>query len=193
MSFLQPTEVHLRAVEQSPRATVEALSVLVVEPDLDELLHIAALLTGAGFQVTAAASFAQAKPLLTTHSPAVLLTAWRLGMYNGLHLVVRGKAIQPQLAALVTSAAADAVLQKDTEELGATFVLKPVASEHLVASILKTRFRAGGTGEPIRPPFEQRVAQRRALEPVDPASIDRRGTDRRRAMPWLLPPAPRST
>jgi hypothetical protein len=65
----------------------------------------------------------------------------------------------------------------------------------LIASILKTKFRREGD-EPIRPPFERRVRDRRALVPVDPlapVSIKRREGDRRRALPWLLPPPPRST
>jgi CheY-like chemotaxis protein len=168
-----------------------ALSVLVVDPVLEDLLQTVALLSTAGFHVTAAASFAQAKPLLTSDSPAVLLTALRLGMYNGLHLVVRGKATQPNLAALVTSPIADPVLEREAEQLGATFVLQPVTSEDLIASILKTRFQA--TDAPVRPPFEQRTGDRRALRPIDPISVERRGPDRRRTLPWLVPPPPRST
>jgi DNA-binding NtrC family response regulator len=176
-------------------APIGALTVLVVEPLLEQLLKTVTMLSTAGFKVTAAASFEQAKPLLTQDSPSILLTALRLGMFNGLHLVVRGKALQPGLAALVTSPQPDIVLQREAEQLEATFVLQPIASTELIASILKTKFRREGD-EPIRPPFERRVRDRRALVPVDPlapVSIKRREGDRRRALPWLLPPPPRST
>jgi DNA-binding NtrC family response regulator len=186
-------ETTLTPKAMAPTTHISALSVLVVEPVLDQLLHTVSLLATAGFQVTAAASFEQAKPLLTSDSPAVLITALRLGMYNGLHLVVRGKALQPRLAALVTSPQPDPVLQREAELLQATFVLQPIASEELIASILKTRYRDAGNTEPIRPPFERRLADRRALEPVDPISMDRRGSDRRRILPWLLPSPPRSS
>ena len=178
-----------------PHETVStsALSVLVVEPHLEELIATVAALTHAGFHVTAADSFAQAKPLLGTNAPAVLLTSLRLGGFNGLHLVVRGKSLQPKLAAVVTSLGADAMLQADAEALGATFIVKPITTDQLVASILKTYFKRNGDDEPVRPPFERRVAERRALQPVDAISAERRGPDRRRPLPWLLPPGPHTS
>jgi PleD family two-component response regulator len=170
-----------------------ALSILVVEPALDELVRTVAALSDAGFHVTAAERFAQAKHLLNPRSPSVLLTSLRLGCYNGLHLVVRGKALQSQLAAIVTSFEADAVLQSDAEALGATFVLKPITTDQLIASILKTYFRRRDDDAPIRPPFERRVGERRAPRPLESLSIDRRGSDRRRPLPWLVPPGQHSS
>lgn len=195
MTRAQHMQVPFRSVSSTPNPTTTAspLTVLVVEPVLDQLLQKVAILTGAGFLVTAAATFSQAKPLLTSQSPAVLLTATRLGMYNGLHLVVRGKSVQPSLAALVTSHVNDQVLQREAEQLGATFVLQPVSTDDLIASILKTRYRSTENTEPVRPPFERRLTQRRALEPVDPISVDRRASDRRRPIPWLVPLPPQST
>lgn len=190
-----PTEVpSLQSLGSSGEVVATAaLTVLVVEPALDELVRTVTTLTGAGFHVTAAEGFAQAKHLLGPHSPAVLLTSLRLGVHNGLHLVVRGKSLQPTMAAIVTSIEADAALRHDAEALGATFVVKPVPTDQLIASILKTYFRRHGDAEPIRPPFERRTAERRALQPVDPVSVDRRGPDRRRALPWLLSSNPRTS
>lgn len=177
----------------SEAVTTAALSILVVEPALDELVSRVSALTGAGFHVTAAESFAQAKQLLTPTTPSVLLTSLRLGGHNGLHLVVRGKGLQPNLAAIVTSSDVDAALRAEAEALGATFVVKPITPDQLIASILKTYFRPSGDADPIRPPFERREGQRRALQPLDPISVDRRGPDRRRPLPWLVPPSPRSS
>jgi DNA-binding NtrC family response regulator len=188
----EDTALHVVA-SNSETVGTGALSILVVEPALDELVRTVAALTQAGFHVTAAEGFPQAKHLLTPQAPAVLLTSLRLGCYNGLHLVVRGKAVQPKMAAIVTSSQADAVLQVEAEALGATFVVRPVTTDQLIASILKTYFRRNGDVEPIRPPFERRVSQRRALQPVEPISVDRRGSDRRRPLPWLVPPGPRSS
>jgi DNA-binding NtrC family response regulator len=170
-----------------------ALSILVVEPALDELVRTVASLTTAGFHVTAADGFSQAKPLLSSHAPAVLLTSLRLGCYNGLHLVVRGKALQTKMAAIVTSSEVDAMLQAEAEALGATFVVKPITTDQLIASILKTYFRRHDDAGPIRPPFERRVGERRALQAIEPISVDRRGPDRRRPLPWLLPRSPHSS
>jgi DNA-binding NtrC family response regulator len=168
--------------------TTNALSVVVVEPALNQLLATVSTLSAAGFHVTAAEGFAQAKPLLSS-GPAVLLTAARLGMYNGLHLVVRGKAIQPGMAALVTSPVADSILQSDAEALGATFVQTPIANRELIASILQTYFRSASDRRPVRPPFERRTHERRtSIRAVDP-NVERRAQDRRRVLPWLVPPS----
>jgi DNA-binding response OmpR family regulator len=164
------------------------LSILAVEPALDDLLSVVASLSESGFHVTAAEGFAQAKPLLTTHGPRILMTAARLGMYNGLHLVLRGKSLQPGLAALVTSDVPDRILQEEVEALGATFVTKPISTSHLVAAILQTVYRRDPDGPPIRPPFERRSADRRAS--ITPFGVERRNTDRRRLLDMFPPTTP---
>jgi DNA-binding response OmpR family regulator len=161
-------------------------SLVAVEPALGALLSIVEVLSKTGFHVTAAESFVQAKPLLRTHSPRILITAARLGMYHGLHLVLHGKSLQPSLAALVTSDTPDVVLQREVEELGATFVLKPIATSHLVAAILQTIYRRD-VDRPIRPPFERRSADRRGLP--TPCAQERRGNERRRLVALALPEA----
>ena len=171
--------VPLVASEERP-SEKHQLSVLTVEPVLDDLLAIASSLSAVGFHVTAAEGFSQAKPLLTTHGPRILMTAARLGMYNGLHLVLRGKSMQPDLAALVTSETPDRILQAEVEAMGATFVMKPISTSHLVAAILQTVYRRDAAA-PIRPPFERRSADRRAT--VTTFGEERRSTDRRRLMP----------
>ena len=71
----------------------------------------------------------------------------------------------------------------EAENLGATFVVKPIPANQLIASILKTYSRAPTDTTPIRPPYDRRQQQRRAeLQTVD---ADRRQTDRRRPLPWL--------
>jgi DNA-binding NtrC family response regulator len=163
------------------------LSVLVVEPALDELLIVTSMLSSAGFHVTAAASFAQARALLGgPRSFALLFTAVRLGMFNGLHLVVRARCVQPTMAALVTASPEDAMLQSEAESLGATFVVKPTTTQECIAAILQTVFRSETSAAPIRPPFERRRGERR--EARHPVSEDRRQTDRRRTIGWLTTP-----
>ena len=186
MSDLSPTErpAHLTTVS-GVESALDAPSVLIVEPELDELLRTTALLSGVGFVVTSATSFTQAKPLLTRHSPGILLTASRLGMYNGLHLVVRGKALQCDLAALVTSRVEDAILQREAEQLGATFVRRPMADRDLIASILKTRYRTPGDTTPNRPPFERRATER-LISPLESLTAGQPVMERRRPLPWLV-------
>lgn len=164
------------------------LSVLVVEPVLDDLIPLVSTLSRAGFRVTAAASFAQATPLLNLGTPAILMAAVRLGVYNGLHLVLRGKAIRPTLAALVFAPDTDPVLRADAEAMGATFVVKPIDERELIAAVAQTYFRRDRVGPPIRAPFERRVADRRAG--IHPSFPERRVVERRQDFRLLLSGCP---
>jgi DNA-binding NtrC family response regulator len=176
-----------RTVISPGEDTDRPLSVLVVEPALDELLIVTSMLSSAGFHVTAAASFAQARALLGGPRPfALLFTALRLGMFNGLHLVVRGRCVQPTMAALVTASPEDAMLQAEAEHLGATFVVKPTTTQECIAAILQTVFRSDAAAGPIRPPFERRRRERR--ETMASVNEDRRHSDRRRRIAWLTTP-----
>jgi DNA-binding NtrC family response regulator len=137
-----------------------AHTALVVEPSAPDAIWIALALSGLGFRVTASDTFQHARAQLT--SPvALLVTELRLGEYNGLHLVLRGKSLHPQLAGIVTSHIDDPVLYEEAERLGATFVLKSVGAHQFRAAVLRTLFRRVPPGEPIRPPYERRTKGRR--------------------------------
>jgi DNA-binding response OmpR family regulator len=176
--------VHLVASGLDSAAILGPLSLLVVEPSIDELLALVTTLSRAGFNVTAAQSFEEARPYLAARPPWVLVTALRLGIYNGLHLVVRGKAVRPDMAALVMSQTPDLVLQAEADALGATFLVKPLPPRDLIAAVLQTIFRRDAA-PPLRAPFERRRTERRAN--VVSFNPDRRRSDRRRVLPWLVP------
>jgi PleD family two-component response regulator len=159
------------------------LSVLVVDPSLEDLLLTMSRLTRSGFRVTAADSFAQAKGVIASRPPALLVTAVRLGAYNGLHLVLRAKSARPDVAAIVISAVDDPVLQADAEAMGATFMVTPVEEKDLIAAVLQTIFRSDASVGPIRPPFERRLGERRTAQVS--MHHERRVSDRRRVRPWL--------
>jgi DNA-binding response OmpR family regulator len=163
-----------------PAATPSAL---IVSPVLDELVHLVSLLTGSGFRVTAAENFVQAKALLSTQPPSILITSLQLGDYNGLHLVLRGRSARPDMVALITSTTADAGLHADAEAMGATFMLMPVSGPEFIAAVLRTLSRSDPSEPPVRPPFERRSRERRGT--VVPFNAERRGGDRRRGPFWL--------
>lgn len=153
-------------------------SILVVDPALEDLLPVILTLSRLGLRVTAAASFAQAKQLLSSNPPSVLLAAVRLGIYNGLHLVLHGKAVRPEMAAFIASPASDPVLRADAEAMGATFMVKPLAERDLIGAIMQTLFRQDLGVMPLHPPFERRSDDRRTT--VRGVSPERRIADRRR-------------
>jgi DNA-binding NtrC family response regulator len=157
--------LHMDSTRDTAARASRAIAVataLVVDPKLNEALAAVEMLTGQGFEVTVAETFAKAKDRLNTRPPTVLLTEIRLGEYNGLHLVLRGKAQRPTLAALVMSDIADPVLQADAEAMGATFLIKPLDNRELLAAVTRTLFQRDRAEGPVRPPFERRLRERRA-------------------------------
>ena len=73
----------------APFSPLRPLSALVVEPNELDLIRSVSALSGAGFTVSATGNYVDAKNLLTTHPPLVLVTDVRLGAYNGLQLALR--------------------------------------------------------------------------------------------------------
>ena len=107
-------------------------TVLLVEPDPQLLLHYAGGLTDAGFFVTACGSFERAFPRLQFVAPDVLITAARLGAYNGVHLVIRGRADYPNMVSIVFDTVFDVAIGTDAMAEGATYVERPQSIPELV-------------------------------------------------------------
>jgi DNA-binding response OmpR family regulator len=95
--------------------------ILVVEPDADLRTRQAVALSRAGHRVTGAASFESARQALKSEAPDVLITAVRLGAFNGLHLIMRARAAHPTLVAILTAHAADPILEAEGRSHGAVF------------------------------------------------------------------------
>ncbi len=156
---------------------IAPIATLLVEPQASDLVSIVSHLGGSCFDVTVANNFAVAKATLAAHPPALLITELRLGEYNGLHLVLRSKAVRPDTAAIVLADAADPVLQEEANKLGALFIVKPLAKAELIAAAL--RLTVAAAGHHIAPPFERRVHGRRLAAAALAATERRRGERRR--------------
>jgi DNA-binding NtrC family response regulator len=154
-----------------------ALRALIVGHRLRDAFAIATLLENCGVEPAVAESFVRAKSRLTRRPPALLITELRLGEFNGLHLVLHGKALRPTMTALVLSDTPDAVLQAEAECMGATFAVKPISKRDLLAILVRSLYTSGESG-PIRPPFERRQAERRGINVL--LHADNRQADRRR-------------
>ena len=148
---------------------------LVVEPLFSDVLLLVPILSALGFEITATENFEEARQSLRV-PPRLLITEIRLGEFNGLHLVLRGRSVRPDMAAIVTTTIDDPVLRHEAEIMGATFVLKPATADELQAAILRTVLRREPT--PIRGPFERRHGDRRVIVPAG-LLPERRRADRR--------------
>jgi len=109
--------------------------ILVVDDDPATLSGLAALLEGAGYSVSAAADFAEARRRLLSIRPALLIADVRLHDYNGLQLVVIAQSLSPAPPAIVTSGFHDPVLEREAQRLGAPLLEKPIDPAHLLALV----------------------------------------------------------
>ena len=98
--------------------------IMFIGPDDEDRPRMVDALKSLGFTFAVAEDFQEAKRVLASQAPDLLIAHVRLGAYNGLQLVLRGKVTYPHMAAIVVSDVADPVLQREVEAMDATLVLK---------------------------------------------------------------------
>lgn len=109
------------------------MSILVVDVDQPSVARRLEWLTQAGYAASGATSFEEGT-LLLEQRPALLVVACRLGAFNGIHLVMRGRSRNPQLPAIVLgNTAGDGAV--DAQAFGAVFGVKPESAEELLALV----------------------------------------------------------
>lgn len=129
--------------------------VLVVDADPETLAATCQVLSSAGYLVSSTSVFEEAKQRLLISPPDLLIADVRLGAYNGVHLVVRARADQPDMPAIVSHATADPVLEVEARRAGACYVVKspdPTALLDLVSGLLTGRPLEAATAVPRRWP-----------------------------------------
>ena len=99
--------------------------ILVVSQDDANLADMLGRLTDAGYRTRGASTFEEGKRLLEATPPDLLIADERLGEFNGLHLVVRGRAGNPDMGAIVTTPARVAGLDADARRLDAEYLVRP--------------------------------------------------------------------
>jgi len=110
-------------------------SVLLVHTNRATLLKLTGLLAREGYDVTTATSFKEARALLASVCPDVLVTAIRLDAFNGIGLALLAHHHQPTVAVVVTDAAHDAVLEREAARVGAAYVVNPIANLGFLSSV----------------------------------------------------------
>jgi two-component system response regulator HydG len=111
------------------------MRILVVDDDLDLMNGYADLLEQAGHTTVRCGSFPDARAAMKTNPFDVIVTDVRLGDRNGLGLLLDAAELRPDVQKVVMSGFDDPVLRRDAEELGAVFLLKPVAPEALFQAV----------------------------------------------------------
>jgi two-component system phosphoglycerate transport system response regulator PgtA len=108
---------------------------LVVDGDELFLEIASAWLTEAGYRVIACGNFSESKEHLAKKNVDLLVTDVRLGMFNGLQLVMLGRIQRPDMRAVVLTRFDDPVLRREAQAESATFLLKPVTAGQLLSAI----------------------------------------------------------
>lgn len=144
-----------------------AADILVVDANPTSLAKARDILERAGYQVRAVASFEEGKRELTRRLPDVLIADVRLGLYNGLHLILRTRLDHPEVAAVLTHTELDPALDAEARNVGANYFVTPVEPAALLAVVGRLIEQPAG-----EPSSNARRWQRNRTTNVLPASID---------------------
>jgi CheY-like chemotaxis protein len=112
-----------------------ASQILLVESEPDASASIGQLLASGGHTVTAVKSFEAASLPASRSRPDLLVTAVRLGRFNGLHLAVRFRADYPGLPIVVIGDETEVGLPAEARQLQARFLPRSTAPERMLAFI----------------------------------------------------------
>ena len=99
--------------------------IILVHDNALVLRELGAALTDRGYSVAAVRSFVDAKALLASSTPDLLIADVRLGEYNGLQLAIFSRQDHPDLPVIVTNATPDKIVEADAVRYGATFIADP--------------------------------------------------------------------
>lgn len=111
-------------------------SILLVDADREALFGTMTVLTKAGYIVTPASAFTDAKRELGRR-PDLVIADVRLGEFNGLHVLARARHENPHCRAILTHAVLDPVLEAEARRFGAVYMVKPMKSAALLAEVSK--------------------------------------------------------
>jgi DNA-binding response OmpR family regulator len=124
--------------------------ILLVEPDSKASAATERLLSDAGYLTVSVRTFDEAARQLAADCPDLLVTAVRLGAFNGLHLVLRCRGDHPDLPMIVTGEESDPLLAGEVTRYGARFVPKSLEPERflrVVSELLAGRSSQGPLGD----------------------------------------------
>src|SRR5262245_6454561 len=114
--------------------------VLIVEPDFDQALTLRDALLEDGYTVEVAQTFHAAVQKLTVGRIDVLITAVRLAAFNGLHLIIRTRTLDPRVRAIVMGQSSDR--SSDIGHVGVAFLQRPVDGATITDAVADAMDRA---------------------------------------------------
>jgi DNA-binding NtrC family response regulator len=121
----------------SATSATAKMRLLIVDDDVSLLEAMQRSLRDSMRTVVACDSFEKARQMLKDQLFDALITDVRLGAFNGLQLAVMARDMYPDMRLIVFSGFDDPVLRADAEQIGAVYLVKPVASGELLKLLEK--------------------------------------------------------
>jgi DNA-binding response OmpR family regulator len=82
--------------------------------------------------------FEEAKRFLANASPDLVIADECLGPFNGLHIIMRARAVDPDVSAIVTTRVKSRGLEADARSLNVEWMLKPETPQEWLAPISRS-------------------------------------------------------
>lgn len=109
--------------------------ILVIDDDEHALIGMSELLCEQGHDVTAAATYDEAKAALAASTFDLLVTDVRLRPHNGLHLVMHARAEHPETAIVITTGYDEPAIALEASRYNARFLKKPIRPTEFLKTI----------------------------------------------------------
>jgi len=109
--------------------------ILLVESDRTLLRRTEAVLSTAGHLVACVSTYHEAKHLMDSVSPDMLIVGVRLDAFNGMHLAVRCRREYPLPPVMITSPHPDPVMEAEAGRIGAMFMVDPLENPEFLPRV----------------------------------------------------------
>lgn len=116
-------------------AAMTPARILVVLSDDQARSAVEQAVSSAEHHVTYLSRFQEAKQRIEIAPPDLIITAVKLGAYNGLHLVLRARSERADMPAIVLHTERDPVLAREAASARATFVVLPFEARRFAAIV----------------------------------------------------------
>jgi len=112
--------------------------IVVISPSGERLRGLLDILSNAGYRACGARTFDEAKRTIERTIPELVIAEERLGDFNGLHLVMLGRARDPEMKGIVIGRQNDRGLENDARQLNVRCLAEPRDAADWLASIAQT-------------------------------------------------------
>ena len=131
--------------------------IILVNADPRALRHTEAMLSEQGYLVVALTAFVDAKSLLDSVMPDLLIADVRLEAYNGLQLAIRSHLEHPDMPVIVTHTSDDSGAQAEAGRHGAVFIAAPLENPRFLTCVQAALAKRRGKLPPIRRWFRKAI------------------------------------